>query len=110
MNKTVSNAADTKIGYFVAFADESKELEKSMLVRTGRLGIYYKKEDLVSTLQSNEALKDKTMDIVEIRVDLCAIINPNGKKFGVKSGKDIPIISIQSFTLATKEDKKMAIA
>lgn len=97
------------IGFFVAFADEAKKLKKSNLVNAGRSGVFYKKEDLVTTLGSNTALnKDKNMDIFEIEVPPCAIISPNCIKFGIKGGKNIPIINVQSFKKALKE--MMAVA
>lgn len=95
MSKTSENS--TILGFFVALGDESQTLKKELVVNTARSGVYYKREDLVSTLGSNPALKDKDMDIVEISVPKHAIVNPNCTKYGIKHGIAIPIRNIQSF-------------
>lgn len=114
-------------GFFVAFADEAQELKKLNLVNTGRSGVFYKKEELITTLESRLTEKvlhhEKTpVSIVEILVPPHAIISPNhvkfgeptispnNVKFGIKGGKEIPIIKIQTFTKAQKEIMKMAVA
>jgi|GEM_PF-1736505 len=103
---------NTTKGFFVAFADETKELKKLNLVNTGRSGVFYKKEDLLTTLESRDVLlaKRREINIVEIDVPTCAIISPNCVKFGIKGGKDIRIIKFQSFVNAQKEIEKMAVA
>ncbi len=96
-------------GYFVVLGDERKSLNEKFKKKApldldiGRAGIFYKKEDLVSTIQSKAVLKNIPMDVVEIAVPLCCIIDPNGKKFDIKSGTDITIINIQSFQQVMKE-------
>jgi len=50
------------------------------------------------------------MDIVEIEVNTCNITSPNCIKFGIKSGKNIPVITIQNFQEALIECKLSAIA
>lgn len=84
-------------GFFVAMGDEVQTLKNELVVNTARSGVYYKREDLVSTLGSNPALKNKDMDIVEISVPNHAIVNPNCTKYGIKHGMAIPIKNIQSF-------------
>lgn len=106
--KNQQPVVNTTRGFFVTFCDESSELKKSNLVNTGRNGVFYKKEDLIDTLKANDALKDKQMDIIEIEVPNCVIINPNHIKFGFKGG-NIPIRKIQSFATAKKEMERMAI-
>jgi len=98
------------IGFFVAFPEESQELKKLNLVNTGRSGIFYKKEDLVTTLESNTVLKDRCLDIIKIEVPPCAIISPNCVKFGIKGGKNIPIKKIQSLAEAIQEIDEVAVA
>lgn len=103
---------ETTKGFFIAFANEVQELKKKNLMNSGRNGIFYKKEDLLSTINSKmiPESKKQEMNIVEIEVPHCAIVSPNCIRFGIKCGKDIPIIKIQSFTKAMKEVEKMAVA
>lgn len=95
---------ETVKGYFVVLGDERNSLKNKSSIDAGRAGIFYKKEDLVSTIQSKESLKKVPMDVVEIAVPPCCITNPNCVKFGIRNGgKEISIIKIQSFKQAVKE-------
>lgn len=89
-------------GFFVVFADETQELNRTKVVNEGRSGVFYKKEDLVTTIDSKMLLESKKqeMSIVEIDVPNCAIISPNHNKFGIKGGQNIPITKIQKFSKA----------
>lgn len=98
MSKTSTDSAIQ--GYFVAMGEEAVTFKKDMVVNTGRSGVHYRKEDLISTLGSKTALKGRDMEIVEISVPKTAVINPNGIKFGIKYGQGIPIQTIQSFKVA----------
>lgn len=90
-------------GFFVALGEESQTFKQELVVNTARSGVYYKREDLVSTLGSNPVLKDKDMDIVDISVPKHAIVNPNCTKYGIKHGMKIPILRIQHFKDAVIE-------
>lgn len=91
-------------GYFVVLGDERKSLKNKSSLDAGRAGIFYKKEDLVSTIKSKAALKKVPMDVIEIAVPPCCITHENKEKFGVKKGgEDISIMKIQSFKEAAKE-------
>lgn len=88
-------------GFFVVFADETQELNKTKVVNEGRSGVFYKKEDLITTIDSKLLeSKKKEISIVEIDVPNCAIISPNHNKFGIKGGQNIPIAKIQKFSRA----------
>ena len=113
MLKTVTNSTPT-LGYFVVLGEEEKtSLKQLMAVDNGRSGVFYKKEELVTTLKSNSALKGRKMDIVEILVPPGGIINPNCKKFMILGGKNIPIIEINPFSfkkVIKKEEIKETVA
>lgn len=104
-----TNKTSPIMGYFVAVGDERTTLKKEKMVNVGRTGIFYEKEKLISTLESNKMLKKTKMDIVEIKVDPCCIISPNCIKFGIKGGKQIPITKVQPLTLALRELKLMTV-
>jgi len=89
------------MGYFVAMGDE--QFKKGESVTTGRGGVFFKKEDLVSTLDENRVLQKNQLKIIEVKVPEDAISNKNCSKFGIKSGKNIPVIRIQSFEKAKNE-------
>ena len=75
-------------GFFVALDDEI------VTFKQGRAGVFYEKEGLVETLSKNAALKNKVMHIVEIAVPRDRVIQPNGVKFGIRGGDDIPITMV----------------
>lgn len=99
-------------GYFVAFANEAKELEDMLKrnepIKTGRLGIFYKKEKLIEKLEEQTALKKKKMIIVKVSVPKNAILRTNEKtneeKFGFIKNK-VCIMCLEEFGI-----KKMAVA
>ncbi len=101
MNQKTS--IETVKGYFIAMGDERNLLKEKMSINEGRGGIFYKKEELIATITSKETLKKIPMDVVEITVPPCCITSPNCTKFGIKSGKNITIVKIQSFKKAMKE-------
>lgn len=83
MNKELQN----KQGFFVAFKDEAEQIQTQMVVNTGRNGIFYDAERLKNCVQEKK-IRDAYM--VEIEVHPKFIINCDGKKFGIKQGKNIP--------------------
>ena len=83
-------------------------MQETMKVNTGRAGVFYKKEELLSTIKANTALQDREMLLVEVTVSQKNMINPNGKKFGIKCGEGIPIRKIESFADAAKEFERQA--
>jgi len=91
-------------GYFVTLGMERTMFKNKSSLDAGRGGIFYKKEDLIATIQSKAALKKVPMDIVEIEIAAphCCITNPNCQKFGVKGG-EIKITRIQCFKEAAEE-------
>lgn len=91
-------------GFFVILDEEERKLmAQQMRLHEARGGIFYKREELLSTLQTNEVLKSKEMHIISITVPQNAITNPNCKKFGIKRGEEIVITKIESFKDAVKE-------
>ena len=108
MNQTDENVSSIK-GFFVIMdEDERRLLINSMKVDTGRSGIFYQKNELVTTLETRiQNLKEKVLHIVEISVPHCCIINPNCQKFGIKKG-DVKIIQIQPFEEAQQEIRMQA--
>ncbi len=77
----------TKTGFFVAFKDEAEQIQAEKVVNTGRNGVFYDPERLKNCIQEKQ-IKDAYM--VEIEVHPKFVINCNGKKFGIKQGKNIP--------------------
>lgn len=95
MNKQISKDV---IGHFVIMGEEEiDQIKKAKVLNAGRSGIYYEKSTLINTLKNNPALKGKEMHIVEILVPNHAISSTNQNKFGIRNGKNIPIIKIQPF-------------
>ncbi len=90
-------------GYFVVLdEEEKKQFSQTMRMDVGRGGIFYQKDDLISLLGANKALKGKKMHIIEVMVPQQSIINPNCKKFGIKCGQGIAITNIEPFTAQWK--------
>lgn len=96
------------IGFFVVFTDESTILKKERLVNSGRSGIFYNKEDLVTTINSKAIPKDK-MDVVEIAVTPDIMIHPKlsnpdePKRFGIVGGKNVKVRKIRPFAEVMEE-------
>ncbi|EKD24930.1 MAG: hypothetical protein ACD_80C00145G0064 [uncultured bacterium (gcode 4)] len=105
-------------GYFVAIGkEEIASLKEGAVINTSRSGIYYNRKELVSTVGNIEALKECWMNIVEIAVPTNAIVpaGSNSKKFGIRSGNNIPIVSIKNFSITdfkkvSEEPKMLAVA
>ena len=85
-------------GYFVILdEDERKKIEESRKLEGGRAGVFKQKETLIDVLQSNKALKDKHMHIVEITAPTHCITNLSHEKFGIKGVHEITIKKIEPF-------------
>ena len=82
-------------GFFIAMSNET--FKKGNLIETGRFGVYYKPEDLVSIINGNPVLKKDTIHIVEVQVPEDAIFNKNCVRFGIKSKKRVKILNIHPF-------------
>lgn len=107
------NGSESVRGFFAVLNEEDlKRMKNEKLVNTGRCGVYYKKEELISTLSSRPLPKDQleklwsSMHIVEVQTERKHRTNENGEKYMIK-GKGIPIINIESFENA-KKDLQMA--
>jgi hypothetical protein len=108
------NGSESIRGFFVVLSpDDAKQMEKEKVVNAGRSGVYYRKEELISTLASRPLPKDEleklwaNMHIVEVQTEKKHRINENGSKFCIK-GNGIPIKRIESFADAAKEFERQA--
>ena len=105
MQKDQNDQQDCINGYFVAFADEAKELREKMEMKTGRLGVFYRKDALLEELEKHPINK-KEASIVEVSVPKEAIFGKKKGKFGFRNGKDIRIVCLEEFI----QVKEMAVA
>jgi hypothetical protein len=103
MSKNNEVKGNAQEGFFVTLPDETNTFRDKNMVNNGRTGVFYKKEELVSTLNAHKTLVDMDMHIVQVAVPNHAIIHPNCKKFGIKKGESVPIIKIQHFKEALDE-------
>lgn len=95
-------------GYFVAFADEVKELRENKKMENGRLGVFYEKNELIQELEKHPINK-KEASIVEVSVPKEAIFGKKKGKFGFRNGQNIRIVCLEEFKIQIKE-KEMAVA
>lgn len=115
-NKTIGT--NPTQGFFIAFKDEAAALQVKKVMNIGQGGIFKKKDELVTTIESNDVINNKNMMVVEILAFENMITRHTKSKFGVKMGYNIPITKIQSFEEAQKElkceqpkvEREMAIA
>lgn len=106
MQKDQKNEQDCINGYFIAFADEVKELRENNEMKTGRLGVFYRRNELLEELEKHPINK-KEAAIVEVSVPKEAIFGKKKGKFGFRNGKDIRIVCLEEFKIQVKE---MAVA
>lgn len=98
------NNQDFINGYFIAFADEAKELREKKEMKTGRLGVFYRKNELLEELEKHP-IRQKEASIIKVSVPKESIFGKKKGKFGFHNGKDIRIVCLEKY-----EIQKMAVA
>jgi hypothetical protein len=112
MDKTEKGSENVH-GFFVILnPDDVRQMDKERVVNVGRSGVYYKKEELISTLIARPLPKNELeelwakMHIIEVQTQKKHRINENGSKFCIKGNGAIPIKKIERF-LDAKKDLQM---